>query len=290
MHEHVVFCDDFENILIVHKVDDRSRIVLRSFILVKSRKSVHFHKEREIDRTRNKEDIGFGDPEFLREDPKQPLIDALLDLKPDDLAPLALLELLLDLLQKVFSLVLVDVELGVSHDPIRVCAQNAVVLEQVAYVLADYFLKKDNDLVSVLRVRKIYDSREYRRHLYGCKFDLLLLLLLPLLGRDQRADIERLIADERERSRGIHGHRREDRINILLKIAVEESALCFCQIVVIADDLQTGFLKSGQKRSVVGRILLFNKCMHRPGNLLQLLSGIESGNVFLRVTRVDLVL
>ena len=289
MYEDIPVPDNTEDILFPHKCRDGCRIIPVRFIGVKSRKSVHLHEEGEIDRPRNEENVVARDIEFFRQHFKKTLIHAFFDLKADDLSPLALFQLLLDLLQEVLCLLLVDVKLRVPHDPVRISAENIIMLKEHSDILADDFFKQNDDHVSVLRIRQTDDPRKYCRDLDSGELRRLFLLLRLFRG-DQRSDIEGLVPDQRERSGGIHGHRSEDRIDLRFKISVQESTLCLRQFRMIFDDLKACFEKRRDKRPVINSILVLDELLHLCGNKCKLIPGCEAGDVSLLISCVHLIL
>ena len=199
--------------------------------MVKAVETVNLHQYGEIQRSRDLIDV-LLQMQLLLEDFQQSLIHAVLHLKTDGLSPLPLFQLLLDLLEKIRRLILLDCQVSVSHDTEGVSAHNVIIQEELVDVLL-YDLLEQNDLLRPAARRQLHDPVEHRGHLHGGKLQLLLAVLLS----DKGSDIQRLIPDERERSRGVHRHGRQNRINIFFKVLIDIECLLGCQILMSADDL-----------------------------------------------------
>ena len=289
MYKDVFSSDHFKYIVRVGKFPDRCRCISLRLICIESRKSVNFHQECQIDRSGNIEYVLLRYIEFLNKDFQKPFIDALSDLKSNNFTPLALLKLFLDFFQKILSLVLIHIQFRVPHDAIRISAEHSVMLEKLTDIFADDFFEQNDDFVPVFRIGKVDQSRKYSRHLHGREFERLFLLLGFLLG-NQSTDIESLVADKRERTGRVHRHRCEDRINTRLKVFIEICALRFCKFLIVGNDLQSGFLKGRDKRTVQRIVLISHKCMHSLGNCTELFGRCHPRNVFFGVSGMDLIL
>ena len=124
------------------------------------------------------------------------------------------------------------------------CAHNIIIQKQFPDIPLDHFFQQNHGLS--LRRRNKNDSGEHAGHLYGRKFQ----IVLTVLFSDQRADIQRLIADERERSGRVHRHRRQHRINVVLKIRIHISRLFSCQRFMSPDHPQSVFKQLRKKRMI----------------------------------------
>ena len=204
VNQDIPFPDRFEDAAALCKFRDRGRLVRRSLVLVEAREAVHFHADCEIQRTRDVIDPVLADLKFLLQDFQQLFVDALLDLKTDYFAPLALFQLLLDLKQQVLRLFLIDGQVGIPHDAVRAHAVHVVVLEQHVDVMLDDFLEEDPDLMPVLRIRQPDDTGQHGRNLDSRKFLMGFFLFLfqqmvrIFLRGNEGADVERFVLDKRE--------------------------------------------------------------------------------------------
>ena len=145
----------------------RLRFVLRILQMVKTIYAVHLHEECEIQRS---VDLVYDlviDSKMLLELLKELLVHCLVHLKSYDLAPLSLLELLLDLLQQICGLLLIYGEVCISHDTVWICTHYVVVQEQLVKVLLDNLLQKNYLGNALLLRRKSHDPWKYRWNLDG---------------------------------------------------------------------------------------------------------------------------
>ena len=80
------------------------------------------------------------DPKFLLEDLEKVFVNAVLDFQTDRLTPLSALQLFLNLHQKIGCLILLDGEVGITHDTVWIGTQYLVIHKQPVYVsLNDLF-------------------------------------------------------------------------------------------------------------------------------------------------------
>ena len=80
--------------------------------------SVSLHQIGEIQRPVNFVYKIFGQRQFRHEKTKELPVDPLFHFQFDGVPPLALLELFLNFLEKIFGLVLGDLQIGASQDPV----------------------------------------------------------------------------------------------------------------------------------------------------------------------------
>ena len=97
MQQNISFSDIRKNIIVIHQRRNRRRCIFRNLILVKTVKPVHLHQERQIERSRNPEQIILVDIELLFQHLQEPFIHLIFHFQPDHLAPLAFFQLFLDL-------------------------------------------------------------------------------------------------------------------------------------------------------------------------------------------------
>ena len=95
-----------------------------------------------------------------------------------------------------------------------------------------YDLFQKNDLPFLSCHRKFHNTAEHTGYLYRGKFQLLADLFLAHQGRD----VQGLVPDQRKRPGGIHCHRGQHRIHILLKVFVHENSFFLGELLVSAHD------------------------------------------------------
>ena len=108
VQENVSFADVGENIVLIHQRGHRIGGIPGRFEMVKSPQPIHLHQEGQIQGTANVENVLAADGQLFFQNLQQALIHTRLYFQTDGLAPLALLQLLLNLLQQVHRLLLVD--------------------------------------------------------------------------------------------------------------------------------------------------------------------------------------
>ena len=172
MQKNVSLPDIRKDIVVIHQFRNRRRGVFRNLVLFESLQTVQLHQERQIQRSRDVENILFPDAEFRLQNFQQPLVDLILHLQADDLAPLALFQLFLDFLQKIRRILLVDGQIRVSHDTVRMGTDNVVAEEQLSDIPLNNFFQQDHGDSLPFRRRKRNKARKHRGNLHGCKFQL----------------------------------------------------------------------------------------------------------------------
>ena len=289
MQEDISLADHLKDILVILELRHRCRCMFRALVLVKAFQSIKFHQHGKIQRSIDAVNICFLDLKFFLEDIKKTCIHLFFCLKSDDLAPLAFLELFLDLYQKILCLIFVDREVRITHDTVRMRADNIIAQEKLADIALNDLFQKDHGTVAFFCGRDLYDPWKYRRHLNGGKFQLFGMFFVIFLG-DQCADIQSLIADEWKWSGRIHGHRSQYRIHIVLEIPVNKFLLFLVQILMLCNQVKSHFLKCRKDRTVEGAILYFYQLMCLFADLTELFFGGHSCDVFFLVTCMHLIL
>ena len=254
--------------------------------------AVHLHKEGKVDGTVDSVDIHLLNLEVFFQDLQKAFVYLVLDLQTDDLSPLALGQLFLDLLEKIRCLILVKGEVGVSHNTVGIGADHIVVQEEFIQILLDDLLQKQEGVALILLRRDRHQTGQARRNLDRGKLQLILLALslqqpgAVILSADQSGDIQRLVADQRKRPGRIHSHRRQYRIYLLGKIAVHINALLLIQILVSSDQTDSLFLHNRQKGAIKHGILLIHQFSGTLVNCLQLLCRSKTSQILFRVTGI----
>ena len=223
MQQDIASADLRKNIFLIVHARNRLWAVRRIAVRVHPVNPVQFHQKGQIKRSADPIDIILFYRKLLLQNFQKLRLHFILYLQTDDLSPLTLLQLLLNLLEQICRIVLVNRQIRIPHDPVRVRTDDIVVQKQLVNVALDDFFKQCHTLFPVRSVRKPDNPRQYRRYLYRCKFSF---ALFALLG-NQCADIQCLIANQRKRPGGIHRHRRKHRIDRLLKILIRIMCLLF---------------------------------------------------------------
>ena len=294
--QNILLPDSRKDVRRIHELRDRGRCILRCLIFIKAVETVELHAEREIKRSARKIDVVLSRPEFLAQNFKEPLVNIFLHLEADHLAPLALLQLLLDLNEKVLRLLLIEREIRISLDPVCRRADDVIVLEQRTDVPADHLLEKDHGPSSVRHARKLDDARKDRGHLDRRKFEAVLLLsllhelLAAVLRGNESPDVQRLVPDERERPGRVERHRREDRVDISLEVLIEIRALLIGQIPGVLKHGEPGLSEGRHQHPRIGVVLLMDKFVHLHRKGLKLLLRRHSCDVDSLVAGVHLIL
>ena len=141
MHEDISFADLLEDIRSCGKCRNRLRLcvaVLSEF--VKTLNAVRFHQISEVQRTVDLIDKIVLQGQLGHEELFELLIDPLFHFQTDRVAALALLELLLDLLEKIFRLVFRYIKIRAAHDPVGAGAADLIIDEQHGQIFADHIL------------------------------------------------------------------------------------------------------------------------------------------------------
>ena len=108
MQQYILLSYFLKNIIIRLNLRHRLRHIRLVFELFKALQSIHFHEESKIERSGDIVDVTLIYHQFFFDDVKQTFLNPFFDLKPYRLPPLSLLELLLDLLQEIFRLLLLE--------------------------------------------------------------------------------------------------------------------------------------------------------------------------------------
>ncbi len=142
-------------------------------------------------------------------------VDPLLDLEADRGAAAQVFQLRLDLLEEVFRLFLVDVEIAVAGDAKQLCAMHVAPGKQLVDEQLDDLADEDEDgLVGAGRCHP-HHARQHARHRHdrevGFAFG-----RIRIVDRDD--DVERLVADLGKRMRRIDRQRREHGKHLVLEI------------------------------------------------------------------------
>ena len=288
MQENIAFPDHLEDIFVSLETGHRGGRIFFRLVLVEPVQSVHLHEHGQIQRTLDAEDILVLDSEFCLEDLQKTFVHLLFRFQTDHLAPLTLFQLLLDLHQKVFRLVLVNGEVRVSHNTVGMGADHVVAEKKLADIPLDDLLQKDYGPGAVFLRRDLDHSRQHGGNLHGGELQDFFSFFPVFLG-DKGADIQRLVPDKRERSGRIHGHRRKNRIYVIFKIPVHKFFLFIGKLLMLGNHMEAGFLKSGQERTVIGAVLLPYQFMSLGADLPQLVFRGQPGDIRFLIAGVYLV-
>ena len=365
MHENIALADLFENITSGRQTRDLLRLGIAGFPQpLESVQTIQLHQESQIKRSIDLEDLFICHFEFLLQEVEEPGIHAVCHLQTDGIAPLSLFELLLDFFEKIGCVVLIDRQVRISGDTVRIGAHDIVIKEEAVKMMADDLLKEDH--TALVRFGQFQDAGKHGRYLYSrvlefflaalCAFCLfggfglfalfrglglfvadcfgrllqgfkllgfldhdlefrrvagcpqgfrLLGLLDGLFGLAQvardtltcafytgqkRADIQALIADQREGPRIVDCHGRQYRENFTFEVLVHEDALLSSQVIIFLNDLQSVFTKSRKKLVIVRIVLTLHKTVGVLNDQVQLFRRRQSCDIPFFGSRIDHVL
>ena len=144
MQKYISFSDHLENIFIILKFRYRSRLITWCFILIKTFCSVNLHQHGQIQRSIDGKNICVFDIKFHLQNIQQTFIHLIFHFQTDHLAPLAFLQLLLDLHQQVLCLILVNSQIRITHDPVRMGTYHIITEKQFINISLYDLLQKDH--------------------------------------------------------------------------------------------------------------------------------------------------
>ena len=119
MEKDVSLPDLFKQIPVHVEIFWRLWMERRIFQMLIPLHAIYFHKESEVKRAVDFENILFGNSQFFFQYAKKAFIDAGFHFQVDDFAPLAFFDLFFNLNQKVGGLVLIDRQIRITHDAVR---------------------------------------------------------------------------------------------------------------------------------------------------------------------------
>ena len=108
----------------------------------------------EVERRGQAVDLLLGDVELLHEQAERDVVHVVGDLEPDRRAEAAAQQLLLERLDEVLGLVLVDLDVLVAGDAELVVLEDLHAREQVAEVVGDEVLERDEAQPAALVIRR----------------------------------------------------------------------------------------------------------------------------------------
>ena len=116
--------------------------------------------------------------EVFFQDRQQLFVNFLLHLQADDLTPLPLLQLFLDFLQQIFRLILIDTQVSIAHDTVRISTKHVIVQEQLLDIPLDNLFKKQECPHSLRSGRNLHNPWQHGRYLDSGKLCLPFLVFL----------------------------------------------------------------------------------------------------------------
>ena len=265
VQEDVPLADFVEDPAARRQLGHRLGRILRSLQMVKTLQAVHLHQYGQIQGPVYDVQIVFLDMELILQNPQQPPVAVGRHLQPNGLAPLALLQLLLDFLQKVCRLVLLNGKVGITHYSKRISTHNVIVQEQLMHVPLDDLLQEDH-LAHLPIGGQLHHPAQDARHLHCGELQLLAYLLLAHQG----GDVQGLVPNQRKRPGGVHRHGRQHRIHVLLEIFVHEDRFLLRQVLMPTHNLQTVLFQLRHQRTVVGGVLQLHQLVNRHAQKLKL--------------------
>ena len=111
-------------------------------------------------------------------------------------------------------------------------------------------------------------------------------MLFILLAGKQRRDVERLVADQRKRAGCVHRHRRQYRIDILLKVAVHVHRLLRRQFLIFFNNVYPVGFHQWNEGTVIGIVLALDQLSRRRVDPVELLRRRHARNIPLTVVRM----
>ena len=285
VHQNIALFDIVENAVLVVKGGHRLRRTLFTAQMIISLKPADLHRKGKVKRAVHQKDILILNGKVFLQYFQKPLVHSILYLQLDHLAPLALFQLLFNGFQQILRLILVDGQIGVSHDPVGMGADHVIVQEQLAHMpLDNLFQKNQPDRLAV--PLHLIDSRQHGGHLHRGKFQLLVALFLL----QQSRNVQRFIADQRKRPGRVHRHRRQHRVHRFHKVPVHAGRFLLRQILIPGNHMDSVLFQRRKQGNIVGMILGIHQLMHRFSDQLQLLRRLHPRNVRLMISGVDHIL
>ena len=257
---------------------------------------VELHAEGKVAGTTRRINPGLVYIELLHQIGQQFLVHMGVVVQTDALAPLPLVQGLLDLLQKVGRVVLVDVEVGIPNNPVGIGAYDVIALIELSDISEHDLLKEYEGLPVGLIGRNLNDSRNDRRHLDRGKYGGIAPLAAlhevgnPLLLFQKGSNVQRLIEDQGEGTGSINRHGGDNGIEILFEISVDKGALFLREIVEVRNDPDALLVQKGKQGPVQGLILLVNEVVGLLADGTKLFLGRHTGQVLLGIARVNHIL
>ena len=224
-----------KNIIVIHKSRNRLRRIRRRFQLIKAVHSVHFHQKRQIQRTVNFINIIISHGKLPFQDLQETFINLLLHLQTDHLAPLALLQLLLNLLQKILRLLLIQSKICIPHNPEGMGRHNIIIQKQLLHIPLNNLFQKNHSPLPVSICRKLHDPGKAGGNLNHGKLQ----PVFSVLFLYQSRNIQGFIPNQGEGTGRIHSHRRQYRIHIVMEKAIHKPSVFLCQFLVLRNNLKS---------------------------------------------------
>ena len=167
----------------------------------------------------------------------------------DHLTPLTFFQLFLNFHQKILSLILINGKICITHNSVWMRTDHIIAQKQLINVSFDDLLQKSHCCMAFLLRRDDHHSRKYGRDLHCSKINLFFAFFCIFFGKEC-SNVQCLVPDQRKRSGGVHSHRCEDRIYIILKILIHELFLFLGKCLMFKDHMKSGFLQGRNQRPV----------------------------------------
>ena len=141
MQQDIASADLRKNIFLIVHTRNRLWAVRRIAVRVHPVNPVQFHQKGQIKRPVDPIDIILLYRKLLLQNFQKLRLHFILYLQTDDLSPLTLLQLLLNLLEQIRRIVLVNRQIRIPHNPVRVRTDDIVIQKQLVNVALDDFFK-----------------------------------------------------------------------------------------------------------------------------------------------------
>ena len=170
MKENISFTDHLENIFVVLEGWYRSRHMLFRLVLLIAFHTVNFHQHGKIQRTVNIKNILILDLKLCFQDIQQSFICFFFYFHANHFAPLTFLQLFLDLNQQILCSILINGQVCITHDPVRMCTYHVIPQEQLTDIFLDHFFQKDHCCVVFFNGWDLDHSRKHGGNLHSSKY------------------------------------------------------------------------------------------------------------------------
>ena len=255
--------------------------------MLKARQAIDLlHQEVQIERAVDAVDLVAAGLQRMAQKANQRIVRILGDLQADDGPPLALFEGFLDGKQQICRVLLVEAEVAVSRDAVRMAAQDAPAVEKPANGVRDDLLEQDERMLRLAaQTGQLDDARQRGGHLHGGEVGRVAVLVAR---GQQHAQVEALVEDQREGTRTVDRHRREHRIDLVLEIAPDPLAQLGRELLVL-EEAHAVAQQIGQHVLAQDLILLGHHQLRALRDQRNLPLGRESGRVGLFIAGVALI-
>ena len=161
----------FKKVIIAFKVFGRLWCITFLAQVVKAVNLSEFWQECQVERTIYFKYIFFIYLEFIFKGFKQAFINSILNFKAYSLPPLAFFKLALNFNKKVCCLILFNIKVSISHNPVWKCRKDFIIHKKLLNIFFNNLFQKYKSLLYSVTWRYFYKTWQYRRDLYCCKIN-----------------------------------------------------------------------------------------------------------------------